>query len=64
MKRPFSRGDRRAKVLKEGLALATVGVLITSIIVGAFAFWILKIPLLESLLVGAIASSPDAAAIF
>ncbi len=52
------------KILKEGLALATAGVFITAAIVGTFSYWILKLPLLESLLVGAIASSTDAAAVF
>ncbi len=51
-------------VVKEGISLATVGVMLTAAIFGLFAFLILKLPLLESLLVGAVISSTDAAAVF
>jgi cell volume regulation protein A len=51
-------------VLKEGLALATLGVLITAGVMGVFSRLILKLPWDECLLIGAIASSTDAAAVF
>jgi len=51
-------------VFKEGLVLATVGVLITAGIMGVFSRLILKLSWPESLLIGAIASSTDAAAVF
>ncbi len=51
-------------VLKEGISLATFGVIITASIFGFFAFIILKLTILESLLIGAIISSTDAAAVF
>jgi potassium/hydrogen antiporter len=45
-------------------ALGTAGVLVTSVIVGAFATWLLGVPAEVGLLVGAIVSSTDAAAVF
>lgn len=50
--------------LKNGIALATLGVLITAISVGTFAAWILEIPVVMGMLLGAIISSTDAAAVF
>ena len=52
------------KVLYEGLSLATFGVLITMIVIGIFIHAISPMPLLHSLLLGAIVSSTDAAAVF
>ena len=51
-------------VLKYGLALSTLGVLLTTLIVGLFAQVVLRCSLLEGLLLGAIVSSTDAAAVF
>ncbi|UTB32143.1 MAG: potassium/proton antiporter [Methanobacterium sp. ERen5] len=51
-------------ILNQGLILATVGVFITAMLTGIFLYWFLHIPLLESLLIGSIISSTDAAAIF
>jgi cell volume regulation protein A len=51
-------------VLKYGIALSTLGVLITALIVGVAAQYLLGFTLLQGLLLGAIVSSTDAAAVF
>lgn len=51
-------------VLKEGIALSTVGVLLTAVGLGYFVYVITDFGLYESLLLGAIVSSTDAAAVF
>jgi cell volume regulation protein A len=51
-------------VLKEGIALATLGVFITALCVGLFAVAAMGFSLLEGMLLGAIISSTDAAAVF
>lgn len=51
-------------VVKPAITLATLGVLITALLLGYFVHLTLKIPLLESLLLGSIVSSTDAAAVF
>ena len=51
-------------VWKTGLALSTVGVLLTALSVGIFVHYLLHFTLAEGLLLGAIVSSTDAAAVF
>ncbi len=51
-------------VLWQGITLSTVGVLITAISLGAFVWLITDFSLVESLLLGSIVSSTDAAAVF
>lgn len=51
-------------VLKEGIILATLGVVLTAAVVAGVCHFVLRIPLNDSLLLGAIISSTDAAAVF
>ena len=51
-------------ILKEGMLLSTVGVLITALVVGFFAYLLLDISFVEGFLLGSIVSSTDAAAVF
>jgi len=51
-------------IVKEGLLLSTVGVLLTALGVGLIAALLLKLSIVEGLLLGAVISSTDAAAVF
>ena len=56
---------RRIKpVLVEGLTLSTLGVLATALILGYFIYLVTGLSLLVSILLGAVVSSTDAAAVF
>jgi potassium/hydrogen antiporter len=51
-------------VIRHGVLLSTLGVVITATVLAVFSQWILGFTLLQGLLLGAIVSSTDAAAVF
>lgn len=51
-------------IMKEGFALSTLGVLLTAVGLGTFVYFITDFTIYESLLLGSIVSSTDAAAVF
>jgi cell volume regulation protein A len=51
-------------IMKDGIALSTLGVLITAMLVGVFAAYVLGFSVTEGMLLGAVVSSTDAAAVF
>tara|TARA_R110000850_G_scaffold30630_1_gene84131 strand:+ start:1738 stop:3219 length:1482 start_codon:yes stop_codon:yes gene_type:complete len=51
-------------VLREGLMLSTVGVLLTALSLGTFVWLVTDFTIYESMLLGSIVSSTDAAAVF
>ena len=51
-------------ILKQGVILSTLGVILTATIVGGFVFYVTDFTIYESLLLGSIVSSTDAAAVF
>ena len=50
--------------IKPALLMSTAGVIITTVLTGIFAWFILKVNILEGLLIGAVVSSTDAASVF
>jgi len=51
-------------IVWQGLSLSTIGVLITALLIGVFVSWVQGFSFLEGLLLGAVVSSTDAAAVF
>jgi potassium/hydrogen antiporter len=51
-------------ILKEGITLSTLGVFLTAFSLGTFVWFITDLTIYESLLLGSIVSSTDAAAVF
>jgi cell volume regulation protein A len=59
-----TKWDSVRPVLARGISLSTLGVGVTAFLVGLFVCWLTEFTLLEGLLLGAIVSSTDAAAVF
>ena len=51
-------------ILREGLVLSTIGVLLTAVSLGGFVYYVTDFTIYESMLLGSIVSSTDAAAVF
>lgn len=56
--------DTVKPILREGLVLSTIGVFLTAISLGTFVWWVTDFTIYESMLLGSIVSSTDAAAVF
>lgn len=56
--------DSVKPILKEGLVLSTIGVLLTALSLGTFVWFVTDFTIYESMLLGSIVSSTDAAAVF
>lgn len=56
--------ERSRPALWQAVSLASLGVLLTAVFVGAMAYYVLDLGLMPSFLLGAIISSTDAAAVF
>ncbi|MGN0666009.1 MAG: potassium/proton antiporter [Huintestinicola sp.] len=52
------------KVAGKSLLLSSAGVILTAALTGGFCYFVLKFPLMEGLLLGAVLSSTDAASVF
>ncbi|MBX0335063.1 potassium/proton antiporter [Pontibacter sp. HSC-14F20] len=59
-----TRWESTKPILWRGVVLATIGVFITAIALGGFVYLVTDLTILESLLLGSIVSSTDAAAVF
>lgn len=59
-----TRWEQIRPILGPGIALSTLGVVLTATLLGAFAVVVLGFPPLTALLFGAVVSSTDAAAVF
>lgn len=61
----FGTAWRTAKEkIRQSVLLSTAGVVITAALTGLFCHFVLQLPLLEALLIGAVVSSTDAASVF
>lgn len=59
-----TKWSKAKPVALQSIALSSLGTLLTAMLVGLFCYFILKIDILESFLIGAVISSTDAASVF
>lgn len=59
-----TRWESVKPILRQGILLSTFGIIITAVVIGIFTHLVTDFTLLEGLLLGAIVSSTDAAAVF
>lgn len=59
-----TKWNQARPIAVRAVLLSSVGVILTALITGVFCYYILKITFLESMLIGAVISSTDAASVF
>ena len=59
-----TKWSKAKQVAKQAIVLSSLGTVLTAFFVGMFCFLILQIPILESLLIGSVICSTDAASVF
>lgn len=59
-----TRWSEARKIATKSCLLSTVGVVITALLTAVFCYFVLKIPVWESFLIGSVISSTDAASVF
>ena len=64
LKLPFDNCPMAKQVVGEAVLLWTAGVILTAVVTGIFCYFVLHFAFWESMLIGAVASSTDAASVF
>lgn len=59
-----TKWDTAKPIVVKAVVLSTLGVILTALFVGLFCYYILKLPILISFLIGSVISSTDAASVF
>ena len=59
-----TKWSKAKPVAKKAIVLSSLGTILTAFFVGMFCFLVLQIPILESLLIGSVICSTDAASVF
>lgn len=59
-----TKWSKAKPVAKQAIILSSLGTVLTAFFVGLFCFYVLQVPILESLLIGSVICSTDAASVF